>query len=60
MMHDDAVLALAFSRDGERCACGDKAGHPVHVASGKCARRFEHAHGTPVSCVAFAKDARSS
>jgi WD40 repeat-containing protein SMU1 len=58
MMHDAPVLAITFARDGEHAACGDQKGciKVWHLATGKCTRRFERAHGEGVTCVAFARD----
>jgi WD40 repeat-containing protein SMU1 len=59
MLHDDAVLAAAVSRDSELLATGGKDGKIKvwRLASGECVRRFAQAHGDGgVTCLDFYRD----
>jgi WD40 repeat-containing protein SMU1 len=60
MLHEEAVLALAVSRDSELIASGGKDGKLKvwRLRSGDCLRKFASAHGdAAVSAVAFSRDA---
>lgn len=58
MMHDKAVLCLEFSRDSELLVSGSQDGKIKvwNVRSGKCLRKFDHAHTSSVSSVCFSRD----
>ena len=58
MMHDAAVLALAWSADGALLASGDKAGAVKvwKLATGVCLRRYDAAHGAGITSLAFSAD----
>ena len=55
MLHDTAVLAINFSRDGEMLATGSSDGmvRVWKIMTGKCLRQFERAHSEAISCIAF-------
>ena len=59
MMHDSAVLAASFSRDGELLATGSADGvlKVWQLHSGACVRRFGAAHAASVTSCAFSRDA---
>lgn len=58
MMHDKAVIALAFSKDSELLATGSQDGQIKiwRIATGQCAKRFEKAHNEGISCIVWSKD----
>lgn len=58
MMHDKAVIALAFSKDSELLATGSQDGQMKvwRVATGQCVRRFEKAHANGISAITWSKD----
>lgn len=58
MMHEKAVIAIAFSKDSELVATGSQDGQLKvwRIASGACARRYERAHGEGITFIAWSKD----
>ena len=58
MLHDTAVLAINYSRDGEMLATGSSDGmvRVWKIVTGKCLRQFEHAHSEAISCITFSVD----
>eukprot|EP01068_Selenidium_serpulae_P008123 Selendium_serpulae@DN4899_c0_g1_i3.p1 len=58
MMHDKAILALAFSNDSETIASGSEDGQLKvwSVTTGKCTRVFDKAHDKGISCIQFSAD----
>jgi WD40 repeat-containing protein SMU1 len=61
MMHDDAVLCAAISRNAEMLATASKSGQIKvwKIMTGKCLRKFEQAHTLPISSMSFLKDGSS-
>ncbi len=61
MMHDDAVLCAAISRNADMLATASKSGQIKvwKIMTGKCLRKFEQAHSLPISSLSFLKDGSS-
>jgi len=58
MMHEKAVIAVAFNKDSELLATGSQDGQIKvwRIATGQCARRYEKAHTEGVSWINWSKD----
>ena len=58
MMHEEAVLCSAFSRDGEFLATGAQSGQLKvwKVSTGLCVKRFNPAHPQGLTSVCFSRD----
>ncbi len=58
MLHDKAVLCLAFSRDSELLASGCAGGaiKVWQVSTGRCLRKYPRAHSEGVSTLCFSNE----
>ena len=58
MMHEEAVLALGWSRDSELLASGSRDGmiKVWRICTGRCVRRFPQPHQEGVTCVGFSHE----
>ncbi|XP_026190808.1 FACT complex subunit SPT16 [Cyclospora cayetanensis] len=58
MMHETAVVAIAFSRDSEALATGSQTGQLKVwlVATGQCIKKIDKAHDAAIASICFSKD----
>lgn len=58
MMHEKAVIGIAFSKDSELLATGSQDGQLKiwRVATGQCVRHYEKAHNEGITCCSWSKD----
>ncbi|CDJ33667.1 WD-40 repeat protein, putative [Eimeria mitis] len=58
MMHETAVVAIAFSRDSEALATGSQTGQLKVwlVATGQCIKKIDKAHDAAIASITFSKD----
>jgi len=58
MMHEKAVIGIAFSKDSELLATGSQDGQLKvwRVASGQCVRRYDKAHKEGITFISWSKD----
>ncbi|KAL8270586.1 hypothetical protein Esti_005485 [Eimeria stiedai] len=58
MVHETAVVAIAFSRDSEALATGSQTGQLKVwlVATGQCIKKIDKAHDAAIASVCFSKD----
>eukprot|EP00405_Crypthecodinium_cohnii_P050918 CAMPEP_0206593660 /NCGR_PEP_ID=MMETSP0325_2-20121206/41809_1 /ASSEMBLY_ACC=CAM_ASM_000347 /TAXON_ID=2866 /ORGANISM="Crypthecodinium cohnii, Strain Seligo" /LENGTH=512 /DNA_ID=CAMNT_0054103769 /DNA_START=201 /DNA_END=1736 /DNA_ORIENTATION=- len=58
MMHEQAVVGIAFSKDSELLATGAVDGQLKiwKVATGQCVRRYEKAHNEGITFISWSKD----
>lgn len=58
MMHEKAVIGVAFSKDSQLLATGGQDGQLKiwRVATGQCVRRYEKAHNEGITFVTWSKD----
>eukprot|EP00444_Apocalathium_aciculiferum_P023441 CAMPEP_0183421104 /NCGR_PEP_ID=MMETSP0370-20130417/26880_1 /TAXON_ID=268820 /ORGANISM="Peridinium aciculiferum, Strain PAER-2" /LENGTH=540 /DNA_ID=CAMNT_0025605049 /DNA_START=23 /DNA_END=1642 /DNA_ORIENTATION=+ len=58
MMHEKAVIGIAFSKDSELLATGAQDGQLKiwRVATGQCVRRYEKAHNEGITFISWSKD----
>merc|ERR1719476_979455 len=58
MMHEKAVIGVAFSKDSDLLATGGQDGQLKvwRVATGQCVRRYEKAHGEGITFITWSKD----